>query len=97
MQRGHPASVRLDLGDLVRLDPPQAGNQVGLAPALELIEAGKLTLVGGDDQLAVLARLDPPLAAIGVEQAGPLDAEPRLRAMPAVWMPAWITPLECEV
>ena len=63
---------------LVRFDPPQAGNPVGLAAALELIEPGKLTLVGGDDQLAVLARLDSPLAAIGVEQAGPLDTEPRL-------------------
>ena len=79
MQRGDPAGVRLDLGDLVRVDPPQAGNPVGLAAPLELVEAGELTLVGGDDQLAVLARLDPALVAIGVEQAGPLDAEPRLQ------------------
>ena len=78
MQRRHAAGVRLDLGDLAAVDPAQPGDLVLATPPLELVESRQLGLVGGDDQLAVAPRLDPALVAVGVEQPGALDAEPRL-------------------
>ena len=78
VERRHAAGVRLDLGDLAAVNPAQARDLVLATPALQLVESRQLGLVRGDDQLAVAARLDPALVAVGVEQPRALDAEPRL-------------------
>ena len=78
VQRRDAPRVRLDLGDLVRARGGAGRGPRSRAAALELVEARQLVLGGGDDQLAVAARLDPALVAVGVELARALDAEPRL-------------------
>jgi hypothetical protein len=73
------AGVGLDLADLVLVQPPQAGDPVGLAAELELGEAGQLRLVDGDDQLAVALEGQALCRAVLGEESRPLDAEPRLQ------------------
>src|SRR5204862_6672390 len=74
----HPASVRLDVGDLSGRDPAQPRDLVRAPTPLELIETRQLAFVRGDDQLALSSRLDPPLVAIGVEPSGAVHTEPCL-------------------
>ena len=79
--RRSSASMRLArlvlLGDLGGTDPAQARHPVGLTPALELVEARQLGLVGRDDQLAGALVGDFAVVAVGVELARSFDAEPR--------------------
>ena len=58
VQRVDAAGVRLDLGDLLGAQAPQARHAVGAAAALELVEPRDLARVERHDQLAVLARGD---------------------------------------
>ena len=78
MQRGDPAGVRLELGELLRPDPPQALDAVCAAARLELVETGDLRLVERDDHLAAALVRDPVLVAERVHPAHPVDAELRL-------------------
>src|SRR6185437_16684316 len=61
VQRSH---VRLDLGDAVAIHSCQAGDAVGAAAALELVQARHLAGLGCHDQLA--ASLDRDRSRIAV-------------------------------
>jgi hypothetical protein len=75
VQAGDARDVRLDLAQLRPGEPAQAGHPVGGAAALELVEAGELLLVEGDDELAVAAGGDPADVAVLVQPAGAVDAQ----------------------
>src|SRR5207245_4060762 len=79
VQRGDPGGVRLDLAELVRVQPAQARYAVGGSPALELLQPQKLAGVGGDDQLAATLGRDAALVAVVVQLPGALHAQPRLQ------------------
>src|SRR5581483_6842000 len=71
--------VRLDLAQLVALDPAQAGDAVrGRAP-LELAQAVELRRVERDDELAARLQRDRALLAVGAEQLHAAPAERRLQ------------------
>ena len=55
--------------------PAQAGHAVGLAAALELVQAVQLGGVGRDDHLAAALVRDAPLLAVLVHLARALDAQ----------------------
>src|SRR5205085_154293 len=69
VQRGDSARVRLDLTDLLSTHSPQLRNLVGLAAALELVEARQLLLAGRHDQLAAAPGLDAMLLAVVIHRA----------------------------
>lgn len=70
--------MRLNLANLVRLEPSQAGYAICLASALQLTQCGKLGLIGGDDQLADESVRNRPLVAEGRQPARSFDAQLRL-------------------
>jgi hypothetical protein len=74
----------LEVGDLLTVDPPQAGYPVRLPPALELLEPPQLARLGGDDELAAALGGDPPGLAVLVQLAGSRDAQLRLLRARAV-------------
>src|SRR5438445_12309330 len=79
MQRGDSARVRLDLLDAGGVQPAQAGDPVGPATTLELLQARELRGVGRDDQLAASLARDPPPLAVLIQLARSGDAQARLQ------------------
>ena len=73
VQAGDSGGVRLDLAELVVLEPAEAGHAVCDSAALELPQAHDLGRVERDDELAAVAQRDA--AARGV-RAQELDAAP---------------------
>src|SRR3954453_13011918 len=74
-QRLYARRVRLDLAQPVGVEAPKARHAVRVAASLELVEAGQLALVEGDDQLAAALRLDPARVAVLVERTRALHAQ----------------------
>jgi hypothetical protein len=65
VQRAHSGGVRLQFAQALRADHRQAKDTVGMAAALQLIQAGKFALVGRDHHLAADLMRDAMLAAEG--------------------------------
>ena len=61
VEGGDPAGMRLDLAELVQIDPAQPGHPVGEAPPLQLGEPWQLRLPRRDDHLAGAAGVDAAL------------------------------------
>ena len=78
MERRDAAPRRLYLRDLMGADPAQAGDAVGEALLLELVEPGSSSLSAATISLLRFA-LDPALLAVGVE-----ECKPRRTAGPSV-------------
>ena len=70
--------VRLDLAQLVALDPTQARHAVRRRPPLELAQAVELRRVERDDELPALAQRQPTLGAVGAQELAAAPAETRL-------------------
>jgi hypothetical protein len=79
VQARDPRAVRLELGDLLGAQPPQARHAVGRAAALELVEALELSFMQRDDHLAAALDIDAAFLAVGVQAGCALDAHPRLQ------------------
>jgi hypothetical protein len=78
MKRLQPNGIGLDLGDLLRPDPPQPRHVVGDAAGLQVVEPAQLVGRHRDDQLAAALMADAVVLAVLVHQAGALDAQPGL-------------------
>jgi hypothetical protein len=79
VQSRQAAHVRLDLAQLVGVEPAQALDAVRAPAALELVEPRQLTLARCDDQLADPHRADTGVLAVGVQLARTLHAQPRFQ------------------
>ena len=79
MEAGDAERVRLDLAQLVAVEPAHAGDAVrGRAP-LELPQPLQLAFVEGDDELAALLVRDPALLDVRAQQLDAAPAELRLQ------------------
>src|SRR5437667_7688856 len=79
MERANPAHLRLDLPEIVFVDESDAGRAVLACAHEQVVEAGELVLVDGDDDLAALLVRDAVLVAVRVELTAALHAEARLQ------------------
>src|SRR5258708_17887076 len=75
MQRRDAGAFGLDLGNLHRADPAEAGHAIGSRPRLKVAEPRQLVLGDGDDQLPAAVERDRVLLAELVHELGALDAE----------------------
>src|SRR5437016_4386226 len=64
MQRGDACCMGLELGQLVAVDPAQAGYAVRAAAPLQLLQPRQLAVAGGDDHLAAADCRDAPRVAV---------------------------------
>ena len=71
--------VRLELAQLVALDPPQPGHGVRRASSLELAQPLELGLVDRDDELPALVVGEAALRAVGAQQLDAAPAQARLQ------------------
>ena len=74
-----PNGIRFDFGDLAGADPAQAGNRVGAAARLEIVEPGQFPGVGRHDELAAALVGDRVVIAVVVHQPRTLHAQPGLQ------------------
>ena len=75
MQAGDPADVGLELADGGWVEAAQAPHAVRPRPALELVEAGQLGALGGDDHLAAALVGDSPAVAVLIQPRRALHAQ----------------------
>ena len=79
VQCGDPGGVRLDRPQPRRVQAPQAGDPVGRAAPLELVERGQVAAVQRDDQLPAALVGQPARLAVAGQLARPRDAQSRLQ------------------
>jgi len=90
---GDPSDGRLEPGQLVWSDPPQARQPVGPATPLQLIEGRQLVGRGGHHELAAAVVRDGVLPAEPVHRLAALDAVGGLQRPRLVVQAEWMTPL----
>ena len=78
VEPGDAGGVRLDLAQLVPLEPAKSRNAVRRRTALELAQPRDLGLVERDHELPALPQRDVALVAVRAQQLDAAAAEPRL-------------------
>jgi len=78
LERRDAGELRLELAGLARLQHAQVRDAVGARLSVELLQAGDLPRIGGDDQLAAAPVDDAAPLEVGVQRGPARDAQPRL-------------------